>query len=354
VPPGAPAKGNRCPGRVRRIHWSRRLTIANAPGNDLFDPAFLSELEGLVAESGVAVSTAAPGPAALSGSRETLARFFAPASPGGPPLDEAAFLALPQGALGERCTGLVESCRQSPRREAAQAVESFIVFFQALVPTLAPEPVRGVKATFFRLVSTLVELAWDDAGIAVERRQDCREALSLLETILLEVSSVRLAPAESELLFKSLDQLATLISAGEYSLARDVVAAPLLAILRKNRVARSLFRLMEVEVAIQVYVKEKLGYTTPQFRLPEDARHLAEFGPVRLFDEETPEGARRYLQVQLPDIPILSDIVVHVASEDGAVQRDLRLDGLGSVRVDVPPGLYRFGLLYSPDESRRP
>jgi hypothetical protein len=299
------------------------------------------------------VSAATPGAAALHGSRETLARFCAPASPDGPPLDEAGFLSLPPGTLVERCTGLVESCRHSPRRDAAQAVESFIVFFQALVPTLAPDPVRGVKATFFRLVPTLVEMAWDDSGTGVERRQDCREALSLLETILLEVSSVRLAPAESELLFKSLDQLATLISAGEYSLARDVVAAPLLAILRKNRVARSLFRLMEVEVGIQVYVKEKLGYTTPQFRVPDDAPKLSEFGPVRLFDEETVEGARRYLQVQLPDIPTLSDIVVHVASEDGKIQSDLRLDGLGSVALDVPPGLYRFGLLYSPDESRR-
>jgi hypothetical protein len=300
------------------------------------------------------VSVAAPGTAALTGSRETLARFFAPAAPDGPPLDEAAFLALPQPALGERCTGLVESCRHSPRREAGQAVESFIVFFQALVPTLGPEPVRGVKATFFRLVPTLVEMAWDDSGVAVERRQDCRDALGLLETILLEVSSVRLAPAESELLFKSLDQLATLISAGEYSLARDVVAAPLLSILRKNRVARSLFRLMEVEVAIQVYVRERLGYTTPQVRLPEDAARLSEFGPVRLFDEDAPDGERRrYLQVQLPDIPILTDIVVHLASDDGTVQRDLRLDGLGSTPVDVPQGLYRFGLLYSPDGSRR-
>ncbi len=300
------------------------------------------------------MSAAAPGAAALTGSRETLARFFAPASPGGPPLDEVAFLALPQTALGERCTGLLESCRHSPRREAGLAVESFIVFFQALVPTLGPEPVRGVKATFFRLVPTLVEMAWDDTGAALERRQDCREALSLLETILLEVSSVRLAPAESELLFKSLDQLATLISAGEYSLARDVVAAPLLEILRKNRVARSLFRLMEVEVAIQVFLKDRLGYATPQFRLPDDASRLSDFGPIRVFDEDTGDGRkRRYLQVQLPDIPILSDIVVHLAAEDGSRQQDLRLDGLGSSPLELPPGLYRIGLLYSPEGPRR-
>ena len=343
----------RCPTRVRRLHWSRRSTIADTAGKDLFDPEFLAELEGLVAESGVAVSGAATtGAAALSGSRDTLARFYAPSSPGNPPLDEAAFLALSQSALGERCTGLIESCRHSPRREAGQAVESFIVFFQALVPTLAPEPVRGVKATFFRLVPTLVEMAWDDSGVAGERRRDCRQALQLLETILLEVSSVRLAPAESELLFKSLDQLATLISAGEYALARDVVATPLLGILRKNRVSRSLFRLMEVEVSIQVYLKERLGYPTPQMRLPDDVARLAEFGPVRVFDEDVPQqGKKRFLQVQLPDIPILSDIVVHIASDDGEVQHNLRLDGLGSGPLDLPPGLYRFGLLYSPEEG---
>ncbi|MGE5126655.1 MAG: hypothetical protein ACM3PV_10190 [Betaproteobacteria bacterium] len=344
----------RCPCRARRINWARRPTIADTPGDDLFDPAFLSELEGLVAESGMAVSAAAPGAAALTGSRETLARFFAPASPGEPPLDEPTFIGLAPAALGERCTGLLESCRHSPRREAGQAVESFVVFFQALVPTLGPEPGRGVKATFFRLVPTLVELAWDDTGAALERRQDCREALSLLETILLEVSSVRLAPAESELLFKSLDQLATLISAGEYSLARDVVAAPLLEILRKNRVARSLFRLMEVEVAIQVFLRDRLGYATPQLRLPEDATRLSEFGPIRVFDEDTGHGVRRrYLQIQLPDIPILSDIVVHLAAEDGSLQQDLRLDGLGSSPLELPPGLYRFGLLYSPEGPRR-
>ena len=72
-----------------------------------------------------------------------------------------------------------------------------------------------------------------------------------------------------------------------------------------------------------------------------------------VFDEEGPDGVRRpYLQVQLPDIPILSDIVVHLSPGDGSGERRLRLDGLGSVPFDLPPGLYEIGLLYEPDPSR--
>jgi hypothetical protein len=327
--------------------------IPDAPETDTFDSAFLSELEGLVADSGVAVSSAAQGALGARGYRETLAAFLAPAVSGEPPIAEESFLDLPSAVLAQRCNGLIESLRRSPRRDAAQAVESFIVFFQALVPSLAAESSREVKATFFRLVPTLVQMAWEDLGDAVDRRRESRASLGLLETILLEVSSVRLAPVESGMLFKSLDQLATLIAAGEYVLARDVVAVPLLGILRKNRVARSLFRLMEVEVALQVYLRERLGHATPRIRIPEDIPGLSEFGPLRVFDEEGPDGVRRaYLQVQLPDIPLLSDIVVHLAREDGGDDRRLRLDGLGSVPFDVPPGLYEIGLLYEPDPSR--
>jgi hypothetical protein len=318
----------------------------------VFDPEFLSELEGLVAESGMAVSSAHAA-SGQAGARETLARFLAPLAPSGPPLGENGFVALSPETLSLRCHLLIDSVRQSPRREAAQAVESFVVFFLALVPTLDPEPVEGVKATFFRLVPTLLQSAWDDFGAAEDARRDSAEALRLLETILLEVSSVRLAPAESELLFRSLDQLSTLLAAGEHALARDVVAAPLLGILRKNRVARSLFRLMEVEVKVQLYVQERLGYRTPQLRLPQDVPALVEFGPLRVFDEPSPGGGtRRYLQVQLPDIPNLTDIVVHLSAADGGVEYPLRLDGLGSTPLELPPGLYRLGLLYSPEGPR--
>jgi hypothetical protein len=336
-----------------RLHCTLEVTIPQPPAKETFDPAFLSELEGLVADSGMAVSSAAQGAAGARGYRETLAAFLAPVAAGGPPLTEAAFLGLPPAALAERCNGLIEAGRRSPRRDAAQAVESFVVFFQALVPTLAEGASREIKATFFRLVPTLVEMAWEDLDGAVERRNESRDSIGLLEAILLEVSSVRLAPVESGMLFKNLDQLATLIAAGEYALARDLVAVPLLRILRKNRVARSLFRLMEVEVGLQVYIKERLGHATPRFRIPDDVPALAEFGPLRVFDEEGPDGARHsYLQVQLPDIPNLSDIVVHLSREDGGDERRLRLDGLGSVRFDLPHGLYQIGLLYEPEPSR--
>jgi len=58
-----------------------------------------------------------------------------------------------------------------------------------------------------------------------------------------------------------------------------------------------------------------------------------------------------FLQVQLPDIPILSDIVVHLSEAGGADHR-LRLDGLGSVPLDLPAGLYQIGLLYEPEAGR--
>jgi hypothetical protein len=326
----------------------RRRAISDPAAKETFDSDFLSELEGLVAESGMAVS-AAQGADAY---RETLAAFHAPVAEGEPLMAERAFLELSTARLAERCNVLLDAARRSPRREAAQAVESFIVFFQALVPTLAPESSREVKATFFRLVPSLVLMAFEDVGDAVERRRESHASLALLELILLEVSSVRLAPAESGLLFKSLDQLATLIAAGEHVLARDVVGQPLLQLLRKNRVTRALFRLMEVEVALQVYLKGRLGYSTPRIRIPDDAPALADFGPLRVFDEDGPDGVRRaYLQVQLPDLPVLSDIVVQLSPDEGGSPRKLRLDGLGSVPLDLPPGLYEIGLLYEPEPS---
>ncbi len=325
--------------------------IAESAEDDLFNSDFISELEGLVVESGVAVSSAAQASAGAQALRRSLARFLAPEG-GERALDERDFVALPPAALAERCNELVESCRASASRETAQAVEAFVVFFQTLAPTLRGEPAREVKATFFRLAPTLVHMAWDETAARGGRKRDSGEALQMLETILLEISSVRLTPAEGEMLFKSLDQLATLLASGEYALARDVVGAPLLAILRKNRVSRSLFRLMEVEVAIQVYLKERLGYSTPQIRLPDDLGPLAEFGPIRVFEDQGFDGqSARYVQVQLPDIPILSDIVVRLTREDGTTT-DLRLDGLGSARLDLAPGLYSLGLIYEPDGSR--
>jgi hypothetical protein len=220
------------------------------------------------------------------------------------------------------------------------------------VPTLGPDAAREVKATFYRLVPTLLQMAWEDAAEGSVVRSETKEVLGLIETILLEIASVRLAPVESGQLFRNLDQLATLIAAGEWTLARDVVAVPLLAILRRNRGKRSLYRLMEGEMALQSYLRERLGREGPHIRVPDDVPKLSEFGPLRVFVEESVEGRQQvFLQVQLPDVPVLSDIVVHLLGETGNDFR-LRLDGLGSIPLDVPAGLYEIALLYEPESSR--
>ena len=329
-----------------------RRTISDPPGKETFDSAFLSELEGLVTGSEIQVSEVASEGDSARGYLETLAAFLAPIAPGGAPLSEAAFLDLPESVLTERGNGLIEACRRSPRREAAQATESFVIFFQTLVPTLGREAAREVKSTFFRLVPTLVQLAWEDEVEAAEGGSESKEVLALVETILLEIASVRLAPVESGQLFRNLDQLATLIAAGEWALARDVIATPLLGILRKNRGKRSLYRLMEGEMTLQSYLKDRLGHETPHIRVPDDLKDLAEFGPLRVFEEENVEGRLQvFLQVQLPDIPILSDVVVHLLGDSGDDYR-LRLDGLGSIPLDVRAGLYEIALFYEPEGTR--
>jgi hypothetical protein len=44
--------------------------------------------------------------------------------------------------------------------------------------------------------------------------------------------------------------------------------------------------------------------------------------------------------------------VVHLSPQGGGSDERLRLDGLGSVPFDLPPGLYQIGLLYEPEASR--
>jgi hypothetical protein len=106
-------------------------------------------------------------------------------------------------------------------------------------------------------------------------------------------------------------------------------------------------------VDIQRYVQQRLGHESPQVRIPDDLVALSDYGPVRAFEEHSAEGAPvPYIQVQLPDIPILSDIVVRFSREGEDVPRDVRLDALGSGRLDLAPGLYRFGLLYAPEGPR--
>jgi len=230
-----------------------------------------------------------------------------------------------------------------------RAVESFIVFFQALLPTLGEEGSREVRRFFFRLAPTLIHIGYNDFSEVDDRRREGRQALQSLENVLIEVSSVRLTPSETELAFRSIDQMAAFIGAGEYAMATEVISTQLLEIIVRNKVMRSLFRIMEVEVNIQRYLKENLGYSTPQIRIPDDFARLAEYGPLRVLKESDLDGAVRCLiQVQIPHVPILRDIVLHLAAADASRSYDLRLDALGSVEVDVPPGVYSLGLVYQP------
>jgi hypothetical protein len=320
------------------------MTEATVP-EDFFDPSFLAELEGLAA-----MDKGAPAPLSLSSNLSgKLRAFLTGPDPAAPPLGEAAFVELASGPLHERIDVLVEIARGGGRQQAGHAVESFVVFFQALVPTLAEEGARDIKRFFFRLVPTLLHIAYNDFADDLTKRSEGQSALRNLETILIEISNVRLAPSERELVFKNIDQMAAFIAVGEYTMANEVISSQLLEIIRGNKLTRALFRLMEVEANVQVYLKEKAGYLTPQIRIPDDAARLTEYGPVRMLEEDVLGERKLFLQVQIPEIPILRDIVLRLVNPDDDRIHDLRMDALGSTELTVPPGHYRLGLVYEPE-----
>jgi hypothetical protein len=319
------------------------MTEATVP-EDFFDPSFLAELEGLAA-----MEKGAPAPLSLSSNlSEKLQAFLTGPDPAAAPLDENAFVALSGGDLHQRVDLLVEIARGGGRRQAGQAVENFVVFFQALVPSIAEEGGRDIKRFFFRLVPTLLHIAYNDFADETEKRTEGQSALRNLETILIEISNVRLAPSERELIFKNIDQMAAFIAVGEYTMANEVISSQLLEIIRGNKLTRALFRLMEVEANVQVYLKEKAGYLTPQIRVPDDADRLREYGPVRMLEEDVLGERKLFLQVHMPEIAILRDIVLRLVAEDG-ITFDLRMDALGSTELDIPPGTYSLGLVYEPE-----
>jgi hypothetical protein len=327
-----------------------RKTLESEPPEAIFDPGFVSELEDLAAtlrnlQTQPLVALALP---------EKLKTFLAsrPDEMKRAPLCEESFVLLSAHRLSERSNLLIELCRQGGMRGALEAVESFIVFFQALVPTLQGEGAEQVKRFFFRLVPTLLHIAANNFGDSDEKRSEGRAALRNLETILTEISSIRLTPTESELVFRNIDQLASFVAVGEYALANEIISSQLLGIISRNKLARGLYRIMEVEVNIQRYLKERLGYSTPQIKVPEDYERLADYGPIRFLKERTDrDRIRRLIQLQIPDIPILRDVVLHLAPQNGRTGIDLRLDALGTVEVDLEPGGYSLGLVYQPDES---
>ncbi|MGE0453946.1 MAG: hypothetical protein AB7O37_11515 [Vicinamibacteria bacterium] len=306
-----------------------------------FDDAFLSELEEIAGHEGPLEEAHADGALHLR-----LQEFLS--LPGAGRLDEEGFVELAAAPLTERTNALLEVCRAGRTLPAVQAVENFVVFFQALVPTLDALGARQVKRFFFRLVPTLLQIAAHDFGDSREAVAEGRAALHNLETILIEVSDVRFAPSESELVFRSIDQLAAFIAAGEYAMASRIVSAQLLELIEKNKLARALYRLMEVEVQLQRYLKERLGYATPRLALPEDAAALSDYGPLRVLDEESQGGeTTRMIQIHVPGIPNIADVVLHLVGEGGRFH-DLRLDALGSAELRVPAGAYALGLTYEP------
>ncbi len=307
-----------------------------------FDDSFLAELEGLAAAPGAA----APFAPLEDDLHERLQRLLALE---GKALDDAAFAALPKEVVLDRTDALLETCRLSQKRGALEAVENFIVFFQALLPTLHGPASRDIQHVFFRLIPVLLHIAWHDFAGQEAERAEGRKALKGLESILLEIAGVRLQPSESDLVLRSIDQVAGFLGAGEYAMAEELVTARLLAIIRKNKVARALYRIMEVEVAIQVYLKERLGYPTPQIRIPDDFGPLADYGPLRVLREEAEGGPRTYLQLQIPDLPRLRDVVITLVRDDGAIGYELRLDALGSAPLRLSSGTWRIGLTYEPE-----
>jgi hypothetical protein len=196
----------------------------------------------------------------------------------------------------------------------------------------------------------LLHIAYHDFAGRDDDREEGRTALRNLESILLEIASIHLAPTESELVFRSIDQLAALVNVGQYAMANELVSTRLLSLIQKNKVTRALYRIMEVEVSVQIYLKEKLGYSTPQIRIPDDFDALAEYGPVRVLREASPEGEpKTFLQVHLPNLPSLRDVVLSLVRDDGLIGYELRLDNLGSVEIDLAPAIYRIGLVYQPE-----
>jgi hypothetical protein len=263
-------------------------------------------------------------------------------------LGEDDFVSLSPVDLTDRINLLTQICRESRRTGPVQAVEGFIVFFRTLLPTLGDTGASAVKRIFFRLVPTLIQIAFHDFGHTEEQRDEGRQALRSLEHVLFEIASVKLAPFEADLVFRSIDQLVAFIEAAEYAMASELISSQLLGLIARNRLARVLYHLMAVEVSVQRYLWERIGTPTPRIRVPEDMHRLSQYGPLRVFEETAADGTtRRFIQVHLPDIPILKDVVLHLVDERTERDHAIRLDRLGSAELFLE-GSYKLGLAYEP------
>jgi hypothetical protein len=113
---------------------------ADAEESGFFDAPLLAELEDLARAAGARVA----GEAGSGALPDKLAAFLRGPSEAAP-LDEDAFTSLPATELTERTNALLEICRGSALHEPLQAVENFVVFFRALLPTLSEGGSDAVK-----------------------------------------------------------------------------------------------------------------------------------------------------------------------------------------------------------------
>jgi len=305
-----------------------------------FDDAFLAELEAMSAGPEVPLAPVED---------DLHTRLAAVLDEGGTPLDEEAFAALSVEAGLARTNAVLEACRESPKHGTRDAVENLIVFFQALLPSLREPDAREVQRIFYHLMPALLQIAWHGFGEGEAENSEGRRALEGLESVLLEIAGVRLQPTESELVLRSIDQVAHLLGTGQFGMAEELVSSRLLTVIQKNKVARALYRIMEVEVRVQVYLKERLGHPTPQIRIPDDFGPLSEYGPLQVIQEENPTGRKTYLQIQLPDLPRLQDVLLTLVRDDGLIGYELRFDALGSVELHIVSGTWRIGMTYEPE-----
>ena len=74
---------------------------------------------------------------------------------------------------------------------------------------------------------------------------------------------------------------------------------------------------------------------------------------MRVLHEEAPGGAvTTYLQIQLPELPLLRDFVLTLVRDDGTESLDKGASTTWDARPSrSTPGTYRMGLVYQPRKA---
>ena len=158
-----------------------------------------------------------------------------------------------------------------------------------------------------------------------------------LESILIEISTVRLAPSESELVFRSVDQMSEFIGVREYAMANEIIGSRLLSVVERNSFhagplsthgSRGQHPGVHEGAARTLIRRSGYRRTTSSFPTTGPSGSCAK--SCRTVPANT------FIQVQLPHIESLKDVTLHLAPDDGGPGHDLRLDALGSAMLDLP------------------